>query len=126
MMIVTGAVFLSFPEVLNVGSRTMGGSMTASFGGTATPVQITASQFTASATQGPAAILAEIFAVFKYYFAAYGALVVYFAFMRQLGRAKGTNHSSTGLNVVMAIAGFGIMNADQLGPAFLRELGLTS
>jgi hypothetical protein len=126
LMIVTGAVFLSFPEVLNVGNQTVGGTMIASFGGNPTPVQLSASQLTTAVSQGPAAVLTQIFAMFKYYFAAYGALIVYFAFLRQLGRAKGANHSSTGLNIVMACGGFAVMNADLIGPAIIRELGLIS
>lgn len=125
IMITAGATLLSFPEFLNVGERTLGFSGSVGMGGTAAPVQFSTNTLVTAAQAGPLAAFTAILTVFHAYFACYGALIVYFAIMRQVGRAKGTNNSSTGMNIVMMVAGFLVMNADVLGPALLKELQLT-
>lgn len=124
--IVTGAVFLAFPTVLNTGNATLGFSSTASFSGESTPIQFSASDLTQAATQGPAEMISTIFKMFKSYFAAYGALIVWVAIRRQNGLMRGKNHGSTGMNIVMGLAGLGVMNADVIGPAIVSQLGLSS
>ncbi|MFT8482607.1 MAG: hypothetical protein ABF689_06315 [Gluconobacter cerinus] len=123
MMILVGATFLSFPEFLNMGNRTLGFEGNAGIG-TPAKMSFSSDALMTAAQRGPLAALTAILNVFHVYFAAYGALIVYFAIVRQMGRAKGTNNSSTGLNMVMGIAGFLVMNADVLGPALLKELKL--
>lgn len=125
MMITAGATLLSFPEFLNVGASTLGLSSTAAMGAN-TPVHFDANTLTTAAKAGPLAAFTAILSVFHIYFAAYGALIVYFAIVRQVGRAKGTNNSSTSMNMIMMVAGFLVMNADVIGPELLKELQLAS
>jgi hypothetical protein len=94
--------------------------------GSAAPIQFSADNLVNAAKAGPLAAFTAILTVFHAYFACYGALIVYFAIVRQVGRAKGANNSSTSMNLVMMVAGFFVMNADVLGPALLKELQLAS
>lgn len=125
IMIAAGATFLSFPEFLNMGNSTLGFAPMAGMG-TPAQVQFSADTLATAATAGPAAALTAILTVFHTYFACYGALIVYFAILRQVGRSKGANNSSTSVNLIMMTGGFLVMNADVIGPALLKELQLTS
>lgn len=125
LMIAVGATFLSFPEFLNAGNRTLGFDANAGLGAPA-KVSFSTDALANAAKGGPLQALTAILTVWHSYFAAYGALIVYFGLVRQVGRAKGTNNSSPGLNMVMIVAGFMVMNADVIGPGLIRELKLTS
>ena len=126
LMIAAGATLLSFPEFLTAGSSTLGLTASAAMGGTTQEVSFSAQSLTTAASSGPAGVLTDILNEFSAYFACYGALIVYFAIVRQVGRAKGANNSSLAVNLIMMIAGFLVMNVDVLAPAILQELQLTS
>jgi len=125
LTIAAGATFLSFHEFLNMGNRTLGFDANAGMGAPAA-TSFSSDALMTAAQGGPVAALTAILGVFHAYFACYGALIVYFSIVRQIGRAKGANNSSTGLNLVMCVGGFLVMNADVIGPALLKELKLTS
>ncbi|WP_259654894.1 hypothetical protein [Gluconacetobacter dulcium] len=125
LMIAVGATFLSFPEFLNVGNRTLGFAANVDLGASQ-KLSFSTDTLSNAAKGGPLQTLTAILTVWHTYFACYGALIVYFAFVRQVGRAKGTNNSSPALNAVMGISGFFVMNADVIAPALLKELKLGS
>ncbi|MEZ7137551.1 MULTISPECIES: hypothetical protein [Komagataeibacter] len=126
LMILAGATFLSFPQFLNMGNQTLGFDSTASLSGGNAPAAVSIDALTSAVTGGPVQVLTAILHLFRFYFMSYGALIVYFAIIRQVGRARGINNSSTGLNMVMLAGGFFVMNADVIGPMLLKELHLTS
>ena len=75
---------------------------------------------------GPAETLKAVLHLFRFYFMNYGALIVFFAVTRQIGRAKGTNNSSASSNLIMIVGGFLIMNADTIVPVLATKLHLVS
>lgn len=125
-MIFVGATLLSFPQFLNMGNQTLGFDTSASLSSGDAPAAVSIDTLTSAITGGPVKVFSAILRMFRFYFMSYGALIVYFAIIRQVGRAKGTNNSSTGLNIIMLVGGFLVMNADVIGPKLLVELHLGS
>ncbi|WP_246856665.1 hypothetical protein [Acetobacter vaccinii] len=125
--LLTGAaICLSFPEFINTGSRTLGFSAGASFTDSSGKVSFSENTLTTAMAAGPAETLKAVLHLFRFYFMNYGALIVFFAVTRQIGRAKGTNNSSASSNIMMIVGGFLIMNADTIVPALATKLHLVS
>lgn len=121
------AAFLSFPEFLNMGNKTLGFSSHASIGngGGDQFYSFSEAQLSQALSQGPTEAFTAIMTTFHGYFLAYGAFIVFIALQKQLGRVKGTNRSSPAMNLTMGVAGLCMMNSDVLVPNIMAQLNIT-
>ncbi|WP_338333637.1 hypothetical protein [Acetobacter sp. LMG 32666] len=119
-----GASFLSFPDFLNMGNKSLGFTTTASMSGSdATPMKFSAQDIQTGINKGPTALLVAFLHLFRMYFACYGALLVYWGMIRQVGRMKGQNNTSTSVNLLIIVGSFILMNADTVAAATCKKLG---
>lgn len=126
LMIVGGLLLLNFTGLLNAGSRSFGFSANAGIGtGGTEKYSFDAQAMQAALAQGPAATLTAFLDQFHLWLFCVGALGVYTAIVRILGRARGTNNTSAGGNLAMMISSFILMNAETVLPVVAKELGLT-
>lgn len=123
-LISVGASLLSFPEFLNMGNATLGFTGTASLGSAgSSPMRFSADDIQTAINKGPTALLISFLHLFQMYFACYGALLVYWGMVRQIGSMKGKNNSPTSLNLIIIICSFILMNAETFATAMCKKLG---
>jgi hypothetical protein len=123
-LIFVGASLLSFPEFLNMGNATLGFASNASLGSAGSaPMRFSSDDIQTAINKGPTALLISFLHLFRMYFACYGALLVYWGLVRQIGSMKGKNNSPTSLNLTIIICSFILMNSETFATATCRKLG---
>lgn len=116
-----GFLFLGFPDFLNLGTTTIGGSARASMGAGMTAYSTP--DGTTWLGGGPMETLLAIIQSFLLFFRAIGAAFVFQAIAGWKGVAQGTRQHSWWPPAVKAVCGIIVINIDTVAAALMRTTG---